>query len=110
MTTHECGLQQRYLSLIKSGQKTVEGRLFKGKFTTFKLGDKIKFVNQNDSVVKTIGGIGRYKTFKEMLQIEGLGKCLPGETNIDRGVEIYHSIPDYKIGEISYGVVAFRLR
>jgi ASC-1-like (ASCH) protein len=39
MAELEISIQEPYLSFVLSGQKTIEGRLYKGKFKDLKVGD-----------------------------------------------------------------------
>jgi ASC-1-like (ASCH) protein len=39
MVELEISIQEPYLSFVLSGQKTIEGRLYKGKFKDLKVGD-----------------------------------------------------------------------
>lgn len=113
MPIHISTLSPKYIYLIQSGEKTVEGRLYKDKFTKWKVNDTVKFINknnENDNVSCIIEDIKRYDTFKEMLEGEGIENCLPKITDISRGVDIYYNIPNYKEGEKIYGVVAFRIK
>lgn len=106
---HNCNLRDEYLLLIKSGEKTVEGRLNKKNFKEWKPKDTVEFKSPINSVTCLIKSIKKYNSFKEMLINETLNKCLPNTETIADGVELYYSIPGYKEGESKYGVLAIRV-
>lgn len=95
----EFTLQKRYLEQIQNGLKTTEGRINSGGFTNLKIGDKIKFFENNNPgnyVICEILAINCYSNFTQMLESEGLESMLPGTANLQKGVEIYENIPTYK--------------
>ena len=63
MTSHYITIRKNAFDNIKNGNKTVEGRLFKGIFKNMKVGDEIIFVNNHDSIKKTISKINIYNSF-----------------------------------------------
>lgn len=101
----ELNVQEPYFSLIKSGQKTVEGRLGKDKYFTFKQGDKVIFNNNLEVEIKAIV---RYKTFREMLIFEGLKNVLPGVLTLEEAVKVYYQFYSPQ-DEQKYGVAAICL-
>jgi len=98
---------------IKSGKKSVEGRLNKGKFAQFKKNDIVIWINtDNKKECKTkIVRITKYKNFYEYLINEGLRNTLPIKeiTSIDKGVEIYYKYYS-KEDELKYGILAIELK
>lgn len=81
----------KWFKFIASGEKTIEGRLNKGQFANFKIGDKIQ-INEKDgktSVVVEIKKINKFKSLKEYLTFEGLEKTLPTVKTIDEGIAVY---------------------
>ena len=101
----ELNVQEPYFSLIKNGQKTVEGRLAKDKYFVFNSGDKVVF---NDSLEVEIQALVKYKSFREMLIFEGLKNVLPGVQTLEEGENIYYQFYT-KEDEQKYGVVAICL-
>ncbi|MBO8161744.1 MAG: ASCH domain-containing protein [Thermosipho sp. (in: Bacteria)] len=93
---------QRYLPLILSGQKTIEGRLAKGRFLAIKPGHIIEF-NGSGQDFKVIG-VRKYLTFKEMLENEGLNRVVPGVNSLGEAEKLYHSIypPPQMKGNMRY--------
>ena len=45
-----------------------------------------------------------------MLINEGLEKCLPGVSTIQKGVELYYTFPNYRELERRVGVIALRIK
>lgn len=110
---HTVTLLSQYLHAIKSGAKTVEGRTYCGKYKDICVGDMIHFVsntNPDEEVVARVTHVNVYPGFKEMLIAEGLSACLPGVSNIDEGVQIYHSFPMYEERSKQYGALALRIK
>lgn len=93
-TVYNKSVSEPWFSLIKTGLKTVEGRLNKGDFAQMKKGDEIVFSNDsfgyNRYCKVRIVSTKRYRSFHEYLSTEGLNKCLPGVDNINEGENIYH--------------------
>jgi ASC-1-like (ASCH) protein len=110
----EKSLKQNWFDLIKSGLKTVEGRLNKGDFANIKPGDLIHFysnkdTNKSDLVKTLVVSIKEYNTFREMITKERLKYVLPGIKTINDGVLIYDSIYPKEIQQ-NYKVLAIRLK
>lgn len=109
----EYTLQPKYISLIRRGLKTKEGRIYSGGFKNLQINQRIKFFsgkNPEDYVLCQITSLNTYNYFDQMLQNEGVENMLPGVKTVDEGVKIYENIPSYrnranKSGVISIGVV-----
>ena len=102
---HRLPLQWRFEEAIRSGRKTVEGRLYKGIAAQVEVGDTL-VLGSTRCVVK---GKTLYWTFEEMLRAKGLRNVLPHCSSIAAGVQLYHGFPGFFAGESHYGVVAFDL-
>ena len=109
MSIYIKNVSEPWFSLIKSGEKTIEGRLNKGDFSNMKTGDIITFTNnefkENRSFNVKIIKISKYETFQLYLENEGIKNCLPGIDTIEKGVNIYHEFYT-KSDEIQYKVIA----
>ncbi|GIL79909.1 hypothetical protein Vretimale_12533 [Volvox reticuliferus] len=110
-------LMPLYLELIRSGAKTVEGRIRAGKWTDVIPGDIFRFVSTQTSargstasVTCCATSVRCYDSFRAMLEREGLDACLPGVISLEDGVEVYRSIPGYREREAVEGVVAVGLK
>jgi len=99
-------VQEPYHSLLLSGEKTVEGRLNKGKFAQIKIWDILLLAPQGVSF--KVVGTKIYKTFAEMLQNEGVENVIPDKTSINDAVAVYHSFYT-PADEKKFGVVAILL-
>tara|TARA_Y100000816_G_scaffold289823_1_gene277098 strand:- start:4 stop:417 length:414 start_codon:yes stop_codon:yes gene_type:complete len=123
-TVFEKGVQEPWFSLIKNGQKSVEGRLNKGDFSKMKPGDIVIWtnainVNEKGKVktlvrkVKTkIIRIANYSSFYNMIKTERLKNTLPapGIKTIQDGVNnVYYKFYNPK-DEKEKGVKAICLR
>jgi len=101
-----------WFTLIKLGLKTVEGRLNKKDFKEMKVGDIVKWTN-NDfyerEVLTKIVSKTEYDNFHNYLKKEGLSNCLPGVTTIDDGKSVYYKYYT-KEAENEYGVVAIKVK
>lgn len=100
-------VQEPYKSLILSGEKTVEGRLNKGKFTDLKIGDILQF--EDTWEVFEVIDLSHYPRFQIMLEQEGLKHVLPWIQSIDTGVAIYHQFYT-SAQETEFGVVAIHIK
>lgn len=103
-------LSEPWFSLISLGLKTVEGRKNKGRFREMKVGDIVKWTN-NDfmprSVLTKITEKTEYNKFKEYLETEGLDKCLPGMPDLEHGLSVYFKYYTKK-DEEEFGVIAIK--
>lgn len=104
-------LQQQYFDAIKSGHKTVEGRLNKEKYQKLVVGENIQFESpSNDKLICVIVGITTYSDFTAMLLAEGIQNMLPGVATVQEGVKIYESFPGYKQEVQKVGALALKIR
>jgi len=101
-------LMHKYFESIKSGEKTIEGRLNKNKYHNLKINDEIKFKSNktSETIICKITHTNKYKNFQEMLINEGIDKMLPGINNLNDAIKIYKSIPGYKENIKKYGAFA----
>lgn len=101
----ECGVADPWFQHIASGAKTVEGRLNKGKFAGLSVGSVLTVRGRDGSGLKChVTRIATYKSFKEMLEQEGLRHVLPGVIGIANGVSVYRKFYSAK-DEAVNGVV-----
>ena len=80
-------VQEPYKSQILSGQKTVEGRLNKGKFWALKVGDFLQFDDTGEQV--KVVNLTLYPSFQEMFESEGLKHIVPDIKTIEQGIAVY---------------------
>ncbi len=109
---HTLYVEKAYVPLIREGQKTVEGRLNKEKYQTMKPGDILAFCvkrEPSDTTFCKVLRLRTYKTFRAMLEAEGLRSCLPTAETLEEGVAMYHRFADYQKGEKRDGVLAINM-
>ena len=99
----------RYFQQIRSGLKTVEGRIAKEKFCSLREGQELEFFSENNRLFTRILEIKQFPTFKQLLEHYGLKTCLPEIDCLEEGVKIYHSFPNYKENESKLGVVGIKI-
>jgi len=100
-------IQEPYASFVVDGQKTVEGRLNRGKFAELAVGDIVEMNDERtpfEIVAKNV-----YATFREMLEAEGIANVLPDTFSLERGVEVYRKFYSEE-EEKEFGVVALRIK
>lgn len=97
-------LSEPWFSLIRSGIKTIEGRLDKGEFVK---GTQVTFWNREEEFLVEVVEVVPYTTFEEMIRKEGLHKVLPGVLSVEEGVKIYRKY--YSEADEKRGVIAIRL-
>ena len=102
-------IQEKYLSAIESGEKTVEARINQGRACQFKAGDRVCLTTGDRLRVAEIMRVRRFLTFRDMLKACGLRRCLPKCRSIDVGVELYHDFSNYETLVKVHGVVAIDL-
>jgi len=100
-------VQEPYYTFILSGEKIVEGRLNKGKFSDIEIGDVLELEpekNKFEVIDKNI-----YKNFKEMIKREGIENVIPDKNNIEDAVNVYYRFYT-KEQENKFGVVAIKIK
>lgn len=109
---HNMKLNSAPFQMIKSGEKTIELRLFDEKRQHVKIGDKIVFTNNanGEKLNTTVVNLHRFDSFKELYKSLPLLKCGYTTENVDKAtpadMEQYYSVEEQ--GE--YGVVGIELR
>lgn len=101
---------QPYFDLMKEGKKTIEGRLYRGKFALIKAGDQIEVFTpeEDESFLVKVLDSRKYETVRNMLEAEGLEKVLPNINNIEEGVAVYRNFYSEE-EEKETGVVAIEV-
>lgn len=105
MKTIEINVQEPYYSFILNGQKTVEGRLNKGKFKDVEVGDEI-VINQESRFKVLAKNI--YPSFREMIEKEGVENVVPDAKSIKDAINAYYKFYS-KEDEHEFGVVGIHL-
>ena len=100
-------IQEPYYTFVINGQKTVEGRLNKGKFASIQKGDIFVLAPENiefEVIEKNI-----YKSFREMIESEKIENVIPDKTNIEEATKVYYKFYT-KEQEEKFGVVAIKIK
>ena len=112
----EIGIETSVLIDIRSGRKSIEGRLGKPKFLKVKEGDVLRLredVWKGGEIIESlltdvyikITQVLYFESISEMLETLDYKAVLPSALNVEDGIEMYrefYSVED----EIEYGVVA----
>jgi ASC-1-like (ASCH) protein len=106
MSIISLNIHEPYLSFILKGQKTIEGRLNKGKFKKLKAGDKL-LIGQNKKLF-TIKQTKCYCSFRDMIISEGIKNVTPDKDTIEDAVAVYYKFYT-KEQEKDFGVLAIKI-
>lgn len=109
---YELHLMSKYYDLIKSEEKTLEGRLYKNEKKNYKIGDTLTFYkepNNKESLNAIILNIYRFDNFEDMAK--SLDKKDLGFANSsnEEMIKTYRTIYS-KQDELKYGVVVFKIK
>lgn len=100
-------VQEPWRSFLLNGQKTIEGRLKKGKFAQLQVGDFLE-LEESEALFEVVR-LTSYPTFSAMLINEGLEKVLPNVKDLEAGEAVYYQFftPEQ---EREFGVLAIEVR
>lgn len=110
--SHQLTLKKPYIQPIRSGAKSIEGRINSGAPSKFKVGDKLRFFypqNESDDVTCIITKIEKFSGFREMLEKTGFQKCIPAARTLDEAFKVYENIPGFLDRARHSGVLAIYL-
>lgn len=110
MKTYKNHRQEPYFTFLKNGQKTIEGRVRKGKYAQINAGDYIDVYNneETDHVSVRVKRVTAYPSILEMLEKEELKKLLPDIDTIHQGVRLYNKFYSPQ-QELEFGMVAIEV-
>ena len=108
----EIGVGDPWFSAIRAGDKTVEGRLHKGKFAGLAPGQVLAISKSGSTrtrkLVAVVTRVVRYTSFHQYLCQEGLARTLPGVHTIEAGIAVYRRF--YPVEqEREHGVAAIHI-
>lgn len=111
--TYRKKVEDPWFDLIKSGKKTVEGRLNKSWVSDLQQYDRIVFMRENnetDNFSVYVSELKHYSSFYDMIKVSGLCNVLPDPKikTIDDGVNVYRVFYSEN-DEKTYGVVAIHM-
>ena len=120
MTTWESGRESALLNDIIAGRKTVEGRLNRGKFAQYQVGDVVRLRRDvrnaqgeledglADAARVRIVAIRYYATFFELVTTEGYQRVIPSANSAREAAEEYNKY--YTLADQQrYGVLAIEI-
>lgn len=94
-------VKEPWLGFIKSGVKTVEGRLGSANKYTSWIGKTGYFFNRTSKIQVKVIDVRHYKNLYDYLDAEGFDKVLPGIKSRDEAINIYHQYyPDDLIARV----------
>ena len=108
--TIKATIQQKYLQLILSGAKTVEGRIDAGMFANVRGGSKMLLFWGGTAAMCDVVEVTRHRSFGEMLEHHGFKACIPDARTLQEAVAIYNRIPGYRERAEKSGVLGIVLR
>lgn len=108
-TQFEITVKEPWYTMIEKREKTIEGRLYKGRYTDLKIGDKIVVLPEKASsfIMRTVVRLHVYDSFSSLLQCH-LNQTLPGVKDVASGVEVYRQFFTQD-DERKYGVVGIEI-
>ena len=103
--------ERPYLTWLKNGQKTAEGRVNHGKYRKIKVGDEVTFSDKKSKISGIVTFKHEYSSFRDMLKSEGVHNMLPFLTDaeLEKGVQVYYHFPGSRRVQ-EFGCVAIGLK
>lgn len=85
-------VEDPWLTHIYNSEKTVEGRMYTGKWTKLALGDRIEVKSRSSdlSFIVVVDRLTVYHSLEDFLENEDLDQVLPGVNTIEEAIEVYH--------------------
>ena len=101
-------IKRPYFQLIKSGQKTLEGRIGYPSMRRVEKGETVLLKTGGDEIKIKIIDIRKYNDFQDALKHEDISRLLPG-VKPENALEAYERIyPEWKVKQYG-GVLIFEL-
>jgi len=102
-------LDAKWWRFVANEKKTIECRLFKGKWKNYNEGDSISFINRetNEVITATISKIVKFNSFADALN-NGFEQIIPDAETFDQALDVYKNI--YGDQDAEFGVVALHLK
>ncbi len=104
---HHVLCQEPYVTFIREGRKTVEGRIGTPYYTKICAGDIIHLYNRTTEIWCRVMRTAMYPSFRQLLEKEGLKNMLPQASSIEEGVYICKSFSagrEPRFGAFAIGV------
>lgn len=100
-------LQKKNFEMIKSGEKTHEGRVFKGDWRDVHVGDHIIFFCENEDVKVQIISVHHFLNFD--LALKKFGRTMLPKISKKKRLKYYDNLYDHDIVE-KHGVVIIEIK
>lgn len=106
----ELYIREPYYSQIQRGEKTIEGRIASKTMRALDPGETLTFIKgrSGQRTPTQIESLHIYAGFAAMLEEEDISALLPGVTDVEEGVAIYHKLPHFEQRAQKSGVIAIR--
>jgi ASC-1-like (ASCH) protein len=106
----EFHIDDPWFDYIASGNKTVEGKIRKGKALLMTVGSRLR-IRSNDGKIMycDVVDLRPYDSFEQYLKEEGLANTLPGVKTVGEGLAVYAKYFEQDIDR-KLGVLAVELR
>lgn len=117
----ESGRESGLLDDIIAGRKTIEGRLNRGKFADYRVGDTVSLRRDyrdedgqlHDGVADAarveIVGIRQYSSFLDMVTHEGFAQVIPSATSAQEAADVYNTYYSAD-DQAKFGVLAVEVK
>jgi len=121
MTTWESGRESGLLDDIIAGHKTIEGRLGRGKFAEYRVGDLVSLRRdyrdeqgtlhdgEPGAATVEITAVRRYNSFLEMVSTEGYQRVIPSASSPQEAADEYNRFYSAE-DQSKYGVLAIEIK
>lgn len=121
MTIWDSGRESGLLDDIIAGRKTIEGRLNRGKFADYSVGDTVSLrrdIRGSDSILRNgepgaaqveIIAIRTYRSFLGMVKTEGFTNVIPSAKTAQEAADEYNKYYS-AADQAQYGVLAIEIR
>lgn len=94
---------------VRNGLKTIETRAATEKYRNIRDGDVMLATCGSDKTEKIIKEVRHFNSIKEMFEIYGIERILPGVNTLTEAEIVYDSFPGYKQKIKEYGIIALVL-
>lgn len=120
MTIWESGRESKLLDDIIAGRKTIEGRLNRGKFAKYQVGDTVRLRRdvrnsggaledgQSDAARVTVTAIRHYDNFLDLVTAEGYQRVIPSAISSQAAADEYNKYYT-QADQQRYGVLAIEI-
>lgn len=121
MAVWQSGRESKLLDDIIAGRKTVEGRLNRGKFARYRVGDTISLRRdvrdvmgvlhdgEPDAARVEVVAVRHYGTFLELVTSEGYERVIPHAKNANEAADEYDRYYSYE-DQAAHGVLAIEVK